>query len=72
MDTPFDCSNFDLIGNYWVKYVGNFKNDLKDGQGALYLSNNECYKGEFNQDYVDGHGTFGSIIGVWSKNKLIK
>ncbi|CAD8082050.1 unnamed protein product [Paramecium primaurelia] len=72
LNTSFDCSNFDLIGNYWVKYVGNFKNDLKDGQGALYLSNNECYKGEFFQDYVDGHGTFGSLIGVWCKNKLIK
>ncbi|CAK92244.1 unnamed protein product (macronuclear) [Paramecium tetraurelia] len=72
LDTPFDCSNFDLIGNYWVKYVGNFQNELKDGQGALYLSNDECYKGEFYQDYVDGHGTFGSIIGVWRKNQLIK
>ncbi|CAD8162452.1 unnamed protein product [Paramecium pentaurelia] len=72
LNATFDCSNFDLIENYWVKYVGNFKNDLKDGQGALYLSNDECYKGEFYQDYVDGNGTFGSIFGVWRKNKLIK
>ncbi|CAD8127826.1 unnamed protein product [Paramecium sonneborni] len=72
LNVPFDCSNFDLIGNYWVKYVGNFKNDLKDGQGALYLSNDECYKGEFHQDYVDGHGSFGLIAGIWRKNKLIK
>ncbi|CAD8127911.1 unnamed protein product [Paramecium sonneborni] len=72
LNAPFDCSNFDLIENYWVKYVGHFKNDLKDGQGALYLSNDECYKGEFYQDYVDGNGTFGSFIGVWRQNKLIK
>ena len=35
------------IGNYWVKYDGDFKNGMKDGQGTLTMINGERLVGSF-------------------------
>ncbi|KAM3138718.1 hypothetical protein pb186bvf_009282 [Paramecium bursaria] len=57
----FDYSDFNQIGDYWIKYVGQFQYDCKQGQGTLYLTNGEKYQGEFNNDYVEGFGQFGNF-----------
>ncbi len=44
-DLEFDYSNFDLLGEYWVKYEGDFIDDNKEGIGTLYLSNGDWFTG---------------------------
>ena len=40
------------------KYIGKFKNDLKEGKGIYYYNNNDSYEGEFKRDMKDGKGIF--------------
>lgn len=35
-------------------YLGDFADDLKQGQGKLFLSNGEYFEGEFDRDAVNG------------------
>ena len=57
----FDYNDFELLGDYWDKYEGDFKNDAKDGVGKLILSNTERYEGEFKDDKVHGIGRYYKI-----------
>merc|ERR1712032_1085154 len=42
-----------------AKYEGGFKNDMKDGEGTFYLSDNEIqYAGQWCQDKAHGHGKY--------------
>jgi hypothetical protein len=71
----FDFRDFSKLGNRWVKYEGEFQNGCKQGrekcivymfyagQGVLYLTNGERFKGQFANDQVSGKGVFYSLGG---------
>ena len=73
----FDYKNFDNIGNKWIKYVGNFYRDQKEGYGVIYLTNKEYYKGKFKNNMIHGPGTFYTkneeiAKGIWNCNHKIQ
>lgn len=46
LTTTFDYKNFEEIEEYWIKYegkntiyIGQFRNDKKEGHGSLMLTN---------------------------------
>ena len=41
-----------------MKYVGEFKDGLQNGQGILTLPNGEKYFGDFKDGLPTGQGTF--------------
>lgn len=71
----FDYTDFDRLGDYWIKYTGEFITDLKDGVGTLYLSHGAKFEGNFVQDMVHGKGKYTfpngqQISGTWNNNKF--
>ena len=44
-------------------YEGDWKDDLYDGKGVLYLISSDVYKGDFKKGVKEGKGTFYYIIG---------
>eukprot|EP01017_Pseudomicrothorax_dubius_P040946 TRINITY_DN649_c0_g2_i1.p1 TRINITY_DN649_c0_g2~~TRINITY_DN649_c0_g2_i1.p1 ORF type:complete len:1064 (+),score=305.53 TRINITY_DN649_c0_g2_i1:140-3331(+) len=77
LNGPFRYENFDLLGDFWYKYEGEFVEDNKEGQGTLFLTNNEIFSGEFRNDAADGCGAFqrmdGTVVnGEWRSNKLVR
>jgi len=38
------------FGRMVSKYIGDWKNDLKDGKGIDYYSNDEKYEGDFKNN----------------------
>ena len=63
--------------DHWERYEGDFKEDLKEGNGILYLVNGEKFVGEFKADMVNGNGTYhklnGEVIkGYWNNNSKIR
>jgi hypothetical protein len=59
----------------WEKYEGEFSNNVKNGEGTLYLLNGDKFKGMFLNDQVNGKGVYtksnGEVIhGTWKENKL--
>lgn len=73
----FDYTNFDNVADFWVKYEGDFFNDNKEGNGALWLSNGERFQGQFREDMVEGAGVFytlsGKVVrGEWWQNKMMR
>jgi hypothetical protein len=36
---------------------------MKDGQGTLYLSNGETFRGQFESDQPNGEGIFKNVRG---------
>jgi hypothetical protein len=52
LSNPFNYQDWSTVEDYWVKYVGEFKNDNKHGNGTLFLSNDEKFEGEFRNDEV--------------------
>ena len=71
----FDYTNFDNLGDFWVKYEGEFVNDNKDGIGTLFITSGDRYQGSFKDDMVHGKGSylFGDgrrINGDWWNNRL--
>jgi len=56
------------------KYVGEFKDNKRNGQGTITLSNGNKYVGEFKDGKFNGQGTFTSAsgnkyVGEWKDNK---
>jgi hypothetical protein len=41
----FDFTDFNQLDDEWMRYEGDLKNDMKDGNGTLYLSNGDVYEG---------------------------
>jgi hypothetical protein len=39
LNQKFDCCDFGMVADYWVKYEGQFDSDNKSGKGKLVLSN---------------------------------
>ena len=60
----FDGKNFNLIGEGWNKYEGDFINDNKEGKGELSLMNGDVYVGEFSDNMVHGRGVYKKENGV--------
>jgi hypothetical protein len=59
------------------KYLGEFRGDLKNGHGALFLTNGEYYEGEFYDDYAHGEGVYvkmggEKVSGRWNRNMLVQ
>lgn len=73
----YNYENFDNLDDYWAYYEGNLSSDRRHGVGMIKFSNNEIFKGTFDEDVVEGEGKFftfdGKVIhGIWSQNKLVK
>lgn len=73
----FNYLDFNQVGNYWIRYEGEFFEGKKHGHGTLLLSNGEKYEGEFSNDLINGKGTFlksnGTILrSNWKEGKLTK
>ncbi len=67
---PLDYTNFDTIGENWVKYEGHFTADKKHGKGVIYFSNGEEFEGYFVKDKAEGEGIFkkkdeSTVKGLW-------
>lgn len=76
LQEPFDYSNFDNLGDYWVRYEGGFLDDNKEGFGVLFFTNGDRFEGEFQQDMVHGKGTYifangQGFVGQWWSNRLV-
>ena len=76
LSRPFDFRNFNDVEDHWEKYEGEFKEDLKEGSGTLYLANGEKFIGEFKQDMVCGSGIFykmsgEAVTGIWVNNTKV-
>ncbi len=57
------------------KYVGEFKDDKRNGQGTFTFANGEKYVGEFKDDKRNGQGTYisasgGKYVGEWRNGKM--
>jgi len=58
-----------------LKYEGEKKNGLRNGNGVLYYSNGLCYEGEFKDGLRHGYGTlkFNHIEiynGDWTNDEI--
>jgi len=45
-----------------LQYVGEFKNDMREGWGKLYYNNGDVYKGNFEKDLRHGSGLLRSLL----------
>lgn len=77
LETNFDYNDLNNIGDQWLKYEGEFKMDLKDSFGVLYLTNGEKFAGNFSNDMANGYGTFhqmdgNPVAGYWEDNKFVR
>ncbi|CAK61526.1 unnamed protein product (macronuclear) [Paramecium tetraurelia] len=80
-DTPkiedINYRNLEDIGFAWTKYVGQFYDDNKNGQGTLYLLNGDRFEGSFQDDQAQGQGRYisigGKVIqGFWNFNHFVQ
>jgi hypothetical protein len=72
----FNYHDFADLGEKWIYYEGEFKNDSKHGKGKIRLTNGEVFEGNFVYDSIEGHGIFytnsGEVInGFWKDNMLV-
>jgi len=77
LEGMFDYRNFQELGNFWIVYEGDFKDNRCDGMGDLVLSNDEKFVGKFERGVVKGEGCFyrtnGEMeLGLWENNRLVK
>ena len=59
-----------------MKYVGEYKDDKRNGQGMLTFSDGRKYVGHFRDGKMDGHGTMtypdGKVEdGVWKQDNFV-
>ena len=47
-----------FINKNLYKYIGEHRNNLKEGLGIIYYSSGSIYKGEFNNNMKEGYGIF--------------
>jgi hypothetical protein len=58
-------------------YIGEFKNNKKDGLGKFVWFDGRIYEGKFKDDMIHGNGKMiisknNIINGIWNKGELIK
>jgi hypothetical protein len=63
LNGDFDCAHLEDLADEWIKYEGYFQNDVKSGQGTLFLSNGESFRGTFENDHPNGPGLFRNVRG---------
>ncbi|MDR0299279.1 MAG: hypothetical protein LBI13_04265, partial [Streptococcaceae bacterium] len=59
-------SHYGRIKKTDFTYLGNIKNSIPNGTGAIAYSNGDSYKGNFVDGKFSGKGTFTSKSGKWS------
>lgn len=72
----FEYHDFSALGEKWIRYEGEFHNDIKDGKGKLFLTNGERFEGDFIDDKIHGRGKFFTndsqvVAGLWQDDKLV-
>ena len=75
LNSDFEMDNFEDLDEGWFKYDGLFKSGMRHGQGTLHLVNGDQFTGTFNNDQIQGEGTYkkasgAEVAGEWKKNKL--
>ena len=58
------------------KYVGEFKDDLRNGQGTYTFSNGNKYVGEWKDGKMNGQGTYTysngqKYVGEWKDDRFL-
>ncbi len=54
----FSSSEFQVKTNEFGKYVGQLKDDKKEGKGTFYWTNGDRYEGDFKNDKREGNGKY--------------
>lgn len=77
LKNDFNYLDFNKVGDFWLKYEGDFIQGKKQGFGCLLLSNGEKFEGGFYNDLPDGKGKFTKSNGYvleakWKAGKLIR
>ena len=75
-----DCRNGRgtyIYKNGEAKYIGQFKNNLPHGKGAVVYANGERYSGAFKLGKFDGEGTLvmrdgTRVAGYWQQGKYLR
>lgn len=53
-----DFRDLSSISDFWLKFEGTFKEDMKQGTGKWFLSDGGMFVGEFQNDLANGRGMF--------------
>ena len=58
------------------KYIGEFKNRMRDRKGTMYFNNDDKYEGEFRNDKREGKGIIyyndgDRYEGDWRNDKVV-
>lgn len=72
-----DYHDMNKIVDKWVKYEGQFQDNLANGIGKLEFCNGDIFFGNFIANKIEGKGVFikkmnGDIIGVWKNGFLVE
>lgn len=74
----FDYTDFRTLQDAWLKYTGEFRAFRKHGKGTLCLANGDIFYGYFEDDNVQGLGSYHKVNGTtilsgeWSNNELTR
>ena len=47
-----------MVHSNGERFVGNFRNGVKEGDGEVFYSNGAYFKGKFSDDRINGYGIF--------------
>ena len=70
-------NDFNNINERWVKYEGEFMDDLMDGKGKIEFKNGDLFYGNFFKNKIEGKGIYikkengEHVNGEWRENVLI-
>ena len=51
------------------KYVGELKNDKREGKGIMYYNDGDIYEGEYKNDKKEGKGIYYFNNGQWKGDR---
>ncbi len=71
--TSFDHSDFNHLGENWVKFSGDYKQGVRNGKGTLYLTNGERVDGSWSNGKLHGEAVVfkangRAVQGRWEGN----
>jgi len=73
-----DYRNFNDLGDKWIKYEGEFDEDLMNGKGKLEFVNGDVFIGNFERNKIEGKGIFlkksngEKMIRIWKENMMME